>query len=134
MCFTFYLFTYLFIPTSIACNNQGFITYKAIHLDYLPVYWIIVATFFQSEKQYTFSDKAKAPEGALRLTIEIVRGIINNSLLPSPLFVVYIHRHFKAKTHFSSCWFSPHVHIPLKSIHTVCMCIHSALFWTYSHT
>jgi hypothetical protein len=59
-----HLFINLFIPTSIACNNQGFITYKAIHLDYLPVYWIIVATFFQSEKQYTFSDKAKAPEGA----------------------------------------------------------------------
>ena len=33
---------------------------------------------------------------------------LNNSLLPSPLFVHYVHSHFEAKTHFSSSWFSPH--------------------------
>jgi hypothetical protein len=32
-----YLFTNLFIATNFACNNQGFITYKAIHLDYIAV-------------------------------------------------------------------------------------------------
>jgi len=54
------------------------------------------------------SDKAKAPEGALHLQSEDGRGIVNNSLLPSPLFVHYVHSNFKAKTHFSSSWFSPH--------------------------
>jgi hypothetical protein len=76
--------------------------------DYLAVVWKIVATFFQSDKQYTFSDKAKAPEGALHLQSKDGRGIINNSLLPSPLFVHYVHSNFKAKTHFSSSWFCPH--------------------------
>jgi len=27
------------------------------------------------------------------------------------LFVHYVHCYFKTKSHFSSCWFSPHVNL-----------------------
>lgn len=33
---------------------------------------------------------------------------LNNSLLPSPLFIHYVHSYLEAETHLSSSWFCPH--------------------------
>ena len=46
---------------------------------------------------------------------------LNNSLLPSPLLIHYVHSYFKAEAHFLSSWFSPHNVSPVINYKRCCL-------------